>query len=717
MGKSFFSASWYRVAQLRPRLRPHAQLHRQRFRGQTWYVLQDHQLGNFYRLSPAAHHMVCMMDGRRTVGDIWEKLGSRLDDARQQPTQDETIRLLAQLHHADLLHGGAPPDMAELTERAQRRQRWALLTRLRNPLGLRIPLLDPERFLSLTLPLLRPVFSAWGFAVWLGVVAAGTGLAVLHWDRLAADVSSTAWTAHNLFVLVATYTVIKTLHELGHGYAVKAWGGEVHEMGVMLLVLFPVPYVDASAASAFGHKWRRALVSSAGIMVEALLAGLAMMFWVLAEPGLARAIALNVVLTGSVSTLLFNGNPLLRFDGYYVLSDLIEIPNLAARANRYVFFVVRRYAFGVTEDETPVTARGEAGWFVCYALASFVYRTVILIGIALFIAQQLFVIGVALALSVVWSAFVWPLCKGLRYLAASPGLRQQRSRALGVTLAAAALAGVLVGGLPLPYGTFSQGIVQLPEQASVFAGTGGFVAAVSTPPGSQVVAGTPLIEMHDPELVGRLAVQTKELEALRLRRFAVEMTDQVQARLLTEQIRHAEADIALTESRQQALTVRAERAGLFIVPGAADLPGRYATEGDILGYIVGPDDPVVRVLIDQAAVDVVRRHTRSVAVRRAEDLGRTVEAHIIREVPRADTALPSPALGTAGGGDVVLNPRSAERPQALESLFHFELALSELPEQTFIGSRVYVRFDHGSQPLAVRLARTVRQVFLSQFGI
>ncbi len=715
MAQSFFSPAWYRVAQLRPRLRTHAQLHRQRFRGQTWYVLQDRQLDRFYRLSPAAHRMVCMLDGRRSVRDIWEAVCSRLKDDERQPTQDETIRLLAQLHHADLLHGETPPDMAEFSQRAERQQRRELLMRVRNPLGLRIPLIDPERFLDLTLPLLRPVFSRVGLAVWLAMVTLGGVLAVLHWDALASDVGSRAWTAQSLVLLVATYAVVKAIHELGHGYALKVWGGEVHEMGIMLLVLVPIPYVEASAASAFGHKWRRALVSAAGIMVEALLASLALVFWVLAEPGLARAVALNVALIGGISTLLFNGNPLLRFDGYYVLSDLIEIPNLASRANRYFFSVIRRYAFRVEEDGTVLTAPGEAGWFLFYALASFVYRFFIMLSIALFIASKFFVIGILLALMVIWSTCVWPVCKGVHYLAASPALRRQRRHAVGVTLAAAAVVGGLLFGLPLPHYTLSQGVVRLPEHASVAARTNGFIAEVTQPSGSQVVAGTPLITMRDPELAAWLAVRTQELAELSLRRFAVEMTDQVQARLLSEQIRHTEADIALGRRRQAALTVRAEKSGLFIVPEATDLPGRYATEGQVLGYIVAPGDPVVRVVIGQDDVDLVRRHTRAVSVRRVETADRVVAARIIREVPLARAELPSLALGTAGGGDIVLDPQSPER--ALESLFHFEVALADTAERTFIGSRVYVRFEHGTRPLALRLARTLRQLFLSQFGV
>ena len=147
--------------------------------------------------------------------------------------------------------------------------------------------------------------------------------------------------AQNLLLLWLVFPVIKLLHELGHAYAAKAGGGEVHEMGMMLLVFMPVPYVDATAAGGFRSKWRRALVGAAGMLVELFIASLCMFVWVLVEPGVMRAVAFNVMLIAGVSTVVFNGNPLLRFDGYYILSDLIEIPNLA-HARQPVLALPRR---------------------------------------------------------------------------------------------------------------------------------------------------------------------------------------------------------------------------------------------------------------------------------------------------------------------------------------------------------------------------------------
>ena len=660
--------------------------------------------------------MLCMMDGRRTIQEIWENLSTRIDDVEEQPTQDETIQLLTQLHHADLLHGDLLPDMRELSERSRKRSRREVLMRVMNPLALRIPLFDPDRFLELTTPMVRLIFSRVGFAVWLVVVGFGILLAVRHLEALANDAVAMAFTGQNLLLMAVTYIVIKSIHEFGHGYATKVWGGEVHEIGIMILVLMPVPYIDASSASAFSQKWRRALVASAGIMTEALLAALAIVFWVLAEPGLARTIAFNVILIGGVSTILFNGNPLLRFDGYYALCDVLEIPNLGTRANRYFLYLVRREVLGVRGEDSPVTAQGEAGWFFVYSVSAFFYRLFIMVTICLFIATQLFFLGVILALFALFYSIVWPVIKGIRYFATHAGLRGHRARGLGIFSAGIAMISAFALYLPLPYSTMSQGVVQLPESSFVRAQGNGFVRAINVRPGQVVSEGTSLIEMQDVVLHGRLNAQRKVLAEVTARKREAEVSDRVQARLLAEQIRHAEADIASTERQLRELTIHSGKSGRVIVPRVRDLVGRFVTKGEILAYVMNPEDLVVRVVVDQGSVDLVRYQTNRITVRRVEDLRNVVEARIVREVPMAQTMLPSAALGTDGGGEIVF-AGDVGTPRTFEGMFNFDLALSDARKAGFVGTRVYVRFDHGKVALGPRFVRELRQVFLTHFRI
>jgi putative peptide zinc metalloprotease protein len=717
VSSGLYSPSWYRVCDLKPRLRAHTEIHRQRFRGDVWYLLQDHQTGNFHRLSPAAHLVLCMMDGNRTVSEIWSRVSDKLDGA-DQPTQEEIIRLLAQLHGADLLVGQLPPNMEELNERADNHAQRALMNRIRNPLALRFPLVDPDRFLNATVPLVRPLFTTWGFLAWLLLIATAAVLVVMNFGALSDNLNDQVLSTQNIALLILAYPFVKAFHELGHAYATKVWGGEVHEIGTMVLVFVPVPYVDASASAAFRSKWQRATVSAAGIIVEGALAAIALFIWLSVEPGFVRAFAYNVMLIGGISTLVFNGNPLLKFDGYYVLSDLLEIPNLGTRANKYVTYLIQRYAFGIGGIPSPATARGEAPWLLTYAVAAAVYRLSILLTIALYIAGKLFFVGIALSIASVASTVVWPLVRAMRFVADSPQLYRRRRRAIVTTLAAAAAALALFLAVPLPFSTIAQGVVWVGDQAAVHAQTDGFIAAVAVDNGTWVEPGTTLIKGEDSELVQQTNVIEKHLDELHLRFDAALPKDIVQANILREQVRLTQGQLDLSRQHLADLDLKAGKAGRFLVGEQEDLPGRFLHKGDIAGYVVGEDDPIVRVLVSQDDVDPVRRNMLTVEVRTADHMDRPLKATVLREVPSATSDIPHLALTTIGGGRVLLDPsRGNDHPKPLENLFQFDLRIESGLEKSRLGGRVYVRFLHPPEPIAYRIVRGVRQLFLRQLNV
>jgi putative peptide zinc metalloprotease protein len=715
VSSGIYSPSWYRVVDLKPRLRAHTEIHRQRFRGAVWYLLQDHQNGQFHRLSPAAHLVLCLMDGRRSVNDIWTRVGETLGE--EQPTQEEVIRLLAQLHGADLLLSKLPPNMEELNERADTHTRRALMTQIRNPLALRFPLLDPDRFLGATLPLVRPLFTTAGLIGWIVLVMAGIVVAAMNIGALSGNLDDQLLTTQNVALMLLAYPLVKAFHELGHAYATKVWGGEIHEIGLMFLIFVPVPYVDASASAAFRNKWHRATVGAAGIMVEAGLASIALFVWIAAEPGLVRAFAFNVILIGGVSTLLFNGNPLLKFDGYYVLSDLLEIPNLGSRANKYVIYLIQRYAFGIGGISSPATARGEAGWFLVYALSAAIYRLSILLTIALYVASKLFFVGIALAMASVATTLFWPVVKAVKFVAESPLLHRRRRRAILACSATVAVALLLLLAIPLPFNTIAQGVVWVGDQSAVRAMSDGFIAAVPVASGSWVESGTTLVTGEDTVLVESTAVIEKHLNELHLRLEAAIPYDIVQANILREQVRLTEGQLDLSRRHLADLDLKAAKAGQFLVTDETDLPGRFLHKGDIVGYVVGEDDPIVRVVIPQNDIDPVRRNVLKIEVRAADDIGHVLPASILREVPSATAEIPHLALSTVGGGPVLMDPSKPDHPKPLETLFQFDLRVAGGIDKSRLGGRVYVRFEHPPEPIAFRIARAVRQLFLRQLNV
>jgi putative peptide zinc metalloprotease protein len=715
VSESVFSPSWYRVAKLKPRIRGHARVHRHDYRGQIWFVLQDHSTGRSHRFTAAAYHVIGLMDGKRSVHAIWEAASTQLGD--DAPTQDEVIRLLGQLHSADVLQCDVSPDSLELFKRFQRHERQKWKRRLWSPLAVRVPLLDPERFLSRWLPLVRPLFGWTGLVVWCLVVAAGIVLAGAHWTDITENVADRVLAPHNLFLLWLIYPLVKALHELGHGFAVKTWGGEVHEMGIMFLVFMPVPYVDASSASAFREKEKRMMVGAAGIIVEMFLAAVALMVWVSVEPGIVRAIAYNVMLIGGVSTLLFNGNPLLRFDGYYVFADAIEIPNLASRATKYLGYVVKRYAFGARDMKSPASAPGEPGWFVVYGIAAFIYRLFIMSVIILFVAEKFFVIGVLLAIWAVGTQIVVPVAKAIGSLATDPAIQPSRGRAFAVS-------GVVVGALaavmflaPAPLWTRAEGIIWVPEQGQVRAGTDGFIARLVAKGQTRVRKGDTLIETEDPFLEARVAVLEARLRELDARHTAEQLSDRVRAAMTMEEMATVVADLVQARERRDELVIRSPADGVLVVPRAQHLQGRYLRQGELIAYVADPDTATVRVSVPQSDIGLLRERFRSVEAVIADWRVEPVTAVIERLVPAGTLRLPSAALGTAGGGVVPVSPSDPDGLTALERVFEFDIALLEVPPVSHIGRRVHVRFDYGEEPLAYQLYRTLRQLFLRRFDV
>lgn len=716
MAESFYSPSWHRVAKLKPRLMAHVRLHRHSYRGRIWHVVQDNQTGQFFRLSAGAYRACTLMDGERTIEDIWEM--TLRSPGADQPTQNDIVRLLTQLYNADLLHGGTSPYLEEQTHRADKRARQQLLNRIRNPLAMRVRLVDPDRFLNATMPFVRPFFSIWGVMAWLALVIAGAVLAGLHWRELQSVGFEQIYSTQNVLVILAIYPITKLLHELGHAYAVKNWGGEVHEMGLLMLVLMPVPYCDASSSIAFREKHRRAVVGAAGMVVELALAAIAMIIWSTAEAGVVRAIAFNVALICGVSTLIFNGNPLLKFDGYYILSDLIEIPNLAQQANAYFFYLIKRFGFGMVTEASPRQSEGERRWLVSYSVASFFYRISVSLTVALLIAHKLFFIGVMLALFSVFMAVVWPLFKGVRYLATSPALEGNRRRALRVSGLATLLALAALLVLPLPYSTVATGIVWIGEDGyTLRSGGDGYVKSAIFEGNRPVKSGETLFQQEDDQLTIGLDIFKSAVDELKIKREAVDTTDRSTANIISEQIRLGEERVAEMKRRLSDLTITAPVDGTFISVTAPDAIGRFQKKGDVVGYLAGSTGRIVRVVVPEGEIDLVANQSRDVEVMLTMGEEQVFAASVLRQAPAALDALPHGALSTEGGGSVLINKTSDQRLVPLEPVFQLDLKVAGLPEEAGLGMHARVRFIHPAEPIAPRLYRQVRQLFLRQFNV
>jgi putative peptide zinc metalloprotease protein len=677
-------------------------------------VLHDRATGRCHRLTPSAYQLAGSVDGRHTVHEVWQRASARLGD--DGPTQDETIQLLGMLHAADLLRCDVSPDVEELFRRACAREHTPWWQRASQLLAIRIPLADPDPLLARWAPSLEPLFTR--SAAWLLglLIAIGIVIGILNLEEIARGGPDTLFDRRGLLLLWLTYPVVKALHELAHALATRVWGGEVHEVGIVMLLLVPIPYVDASSSWAFPEKRRRIAVGAAGIAVELALATLALLVWLSVEPGWVRDGARTVFWIGGLSTLLFNGNPLLRFDGYYVLADALEIPNLYGRSRQYLASLVQRHLFGMAEVDDPVSAPGEAGWLFVYGIASSVYRFAVQFGIAIYLAQRLFVVGVLLAIASVVTGILAPAAKQLAFLFSSPRLGAQRPRAWAVSGGFAAALAVTVFALPLPMYTIAQGVVWPPEDTQLRSGSAGIVEAVLVETGASVAAGQPVLVLQDPGTRADLAVLDGRLRELDVRRNALLDTDRARARMMEGEIAGVERARQRARERIDAMVVRSPRAGRLVLRSTGDLVGRFVEQGESLGWVLGEALRTVRVVVPQSDAALVRRETRDVAVRIADRIAEVHDGQLEREIPGATSRLPAPALGTSGGGPFAVSPDESGELIAEETVFQFDVEIEDPIALAAIGLRAYVRFDHGTGSLARRLERSLRQLFLRRLG-
>ncbi len=715
MNDTLYSPNWYRVAKLNPCLRNHVSSHRHHYRSITWYVLQDMSSGRNHRISLMAYQLVGLMDGERTIQQIWDHMNERY--GAQTPSQEDVVQLLSQLSSTELIQCDVTPDLEPIFQRHQKQQQQNFIQRFQNPMAQKIPLWDPDRFLGKSLPWVRCLFHKAMAFMFLFAMLSAALVAATHWSELLYQFKLHSFSPYNLAMIVLLYPLIKLLHELGHGYAAKLEGGEVHEMGVMFLVFVPIPYVDVSTSSTFRSKYKRMLVGAAGILVELWIAALALFLWVSVEPGLVRDIAFNALLIGGISSLFFNGNPLLRFDGYYVLSDAIEIPNLYRRSYQYLGYLTQRYLFSVKGLSSPVQAPGEAMWFVTYSLLSLFYRMAVLWVIIVFLVDTLWVVGVLLALWMVLMQIIVPLGKGLVFVVHNPLLDKQRSRVVFICISIISIVSLLLTVVPVPSSTLAQGVVWLPDDARIRAGTDGFIKRVLGKPYSDVAKDVAIIEVEDPLLGARVKVLKARLKELNTQYTGHWSDDRVQATIFEDEIAKVEAELLHAQQRADNMIIRSGKSGKLLINDVEDLPGRYVRKGEVLGYVVDDSIPMLRVLVNQDQIGQIRQRTLAIEVRFAGELDRSYTAEIIREIPQASNHLPSAALSTAAGGLFPVDPRDQEGLTTLDRFFQFDIKpVSDVDDFRF-GSRVYARFDHGTETLITILSRQIHQLFLRRFGV
>ncbi|MCB9841310.1 MAG: efflux RND transporter periplasmic adaptor subunit [Phycisphaeraceae bacterium] len=709
MDRPTFSPFWHRVRAMRPRLRPHVQITRQHYRGRRWHVVHDPATNQFYRLNPIAHEFIGMLDGRRSVEDVWKISLERHADAA--PTQNEVIQLLSQMYQSNLLSGDVPPETEQLLQRGTRRRKQKAIQQAIGLMYFRIRLFNPDAFLAWIEPILRPILNRWGFLLWLALMVFTGSQLLPHWERLSGGFED-AIAPSNWGWMFAMFVLAKAIHETGHGVICKRFGGQVPELGFMLLVLIPAPYVDASAAWAFESKWKRISVGAGGMIFELGLACLAALVWLnSAEGQLVHQLSYNLMLTASISTILFNANPLMKFDGYYILSDLIEVPNLMQRSQQMLQHLAKKYLYRLKNETPPTTQPGERVTLVVYGILAMAYRIFLFISITTYVLGLLFGLGVMLA---IWTGTMWfilPAGKFVHWLASHQSLSEHRFRAVATSVALGALVLVAIGVVPVQDRRRASGVVVSLTDPGVFAGADGFIAAAHVVPGDWVRAGDPIVTLENPEYEARLELHRASIREAEILERRATVQSPVQADVVRQRIEALRRQEAYLQERMSRLVVRAPHDGFVVGLDPATILGSWAAEGQGVCQIV--DTSNLRVVANLGQAEAawhfdLGRENYDIEMRVYSDPFRVWNGGQTLVLPAGQYQLRHPALGFSGGGTVQTDPQDRSGTQTRRPQFTMEVSPvieSESDEEAWAavpGQRVAMRFTLPSQPLLLQ---------------
>jgi putative peptide zinc metalloprotease protein len=579
-----------------------------------------------------------------------------------------------------------------------------------NVLFPRIPLWDPDRFLTRWMPVMRLALSKVGGILWLILVVAALATVGSNWVEFK-TATQNAINPSNWFYLWLVFVLIKLIHELGHAFSCRRFGGECHELGIMFLVFIPTPYVDASAAWAFPNKWHRMFVGAAGMIFELAVASICAFIWAYTNPNhLINQLAFNAMLIASVTTILFNANPLLRYDGYYMLSDFWEIPNLQNKSSEYALGLIKRHIFRL-KARSPLPPPLQRFWLLVYGILSSIYRAFVGVAIILVVAWKVPVLGILMAIS---GCFIWmvlPILKLGRYLLLDPELHRKRARATSFSLAVAAAIIVTIGVIPFWVHYYAEGIVEAQNHDVVVTTVPGFVKQIPVRDGQTLHKGDPIVVMYDDQLEAEIAKTRAALQAQELRRAKSRVEDQnaEESDLVAIEALKKKLNDALR--RQNELTLRAPLDGKLIAPHLRELPGRYLPRGVEVGLVAETDKLVIKAIVDQSDAQLkTLPNAKDVEVR---FVGALADKPLVTQsavlVPGSQKELPHASLGAQGGGEVMTSPKDPTKPQIEQFVIRVEVTNPD--EQYLPGQRAYIRMTlDKKEPLVWQWYRRLLQL-------
>jgi putative peptide zinc metalloprotease protein len=743
LAESLISSSSRSIA---VRKRPDLRSSRHQYQGTGYWVVKEPVGLQYFRFHEEEYFILQMLDGHISLEQIKDGFESRF--APQKITFGDLQQFIGMLHRSGLVISNSPGQGRSLEKRGRTKKRKEMLGKAANIFALRFRGIDPERILNRILPWFGWLFTIPALIFFLCLMGAAGLLIATQFETFYEKLPSFQqfFAADRWMYLAATMAIVKVLHEFGHGLSCKKFGGECHELGFMLLVFTPCLYCNVSDSWMLPNKWKRVWIGAGGIYVEMILASIATFLWWFSEPGLLNDLCLNMMFLNAVSTLVVNGNPLLRFDGYYILMDILEIPNLRQKATEILKRKFQEICLGLELQDDPFLPRRNQMLFALYTIASVIYRWVVVFSICWFLIKVLepyglAVVGRMVAVAGFAGMIVQPIWQSIKFIRTPGRLAKVKMPRLAATVGIAAAAIAAVCFVPLPHHVDCAFEVQpVVETTPVYAGAEGRLIEMNLEPGAPVDQTQVIAKLENPELrIRQVQLQGEYLVAKNRMTLLNSIVHRDRGSAASQYNTQAELIRSLEDSLQKVnaevdrLTIKAPRSGVVLPPpwkapqpgGDERLPtwhgspmdkenmGAVLSDADVI-CLIGQDDKRLDavLVIDQGDYNLIEE---GMQVDLKFDAARTdtFEGVLMDRsiVPMSGTSM---ALSSQTGGDLQteIDPETGQpRPRSISYQGRVPLEIDNTALNVRIGFRGSAKIHTAPKSLGWRLWRLISQTF------
>ncbi len=710
---------------LKIKLRPDLIVQPQFYEGMTHYVVKDPIALKYFRFKIEEYFLLQQFDGKQTLQDV-----KRAFERKYRPQTisiEDLTRFVAQLHEAGIAQLDSP-DQADVFIRRRKKRMWKQVGQFfANILYIKIPIIDPERLLDRMYPYFRWIFTRtfvlFSFALMLSAIT----LVISQWSTFSARLPDfqSFFNWRSIVYFWCSLAVVKVIHEFGHGLTAKHFGGEVHEMGMLFLVLTPALYCDVTDSWLLPSKWKRIWISAAGIFVECFLASIATFVWFNTEQGLLNSLCLATMFICSVNTIMFNANPLLRYDGYYVMSDWLEVPNLRVKSTQFFAYLFQEKVLGLEVPVQSYMPRSRRVLFVTYAIASYVYRWFVTFSILFFLYQflkpyKLGSISAMMAIGSLVPLLFMPMYQMVKFVR-TPG-RMRKVKKVRAGLFAAAFVVVVTGILLIPTPLRVQGTLVLKEAnpAMIYSEIPGRLVDLKVRDGELVKKGQLIAVLSNPEKLRdtQQIYQAHDAAFVKAQWYGQASDSELRGQKRQYEVAASDLESAIDKAEEQIASMKlvAPRDGQVMGVPHPETRGQWVKPGKPFCTVSDPHKLEAHMILDQSDVDLInlkgdRGATAWVKIYGTSET--TWKSFIGKEnvATRSRDEIETELSNQAGGEIATKQDPKTGQAKPITAVYEVTIPIDNPDLLLQPGLRGFAKIDGGDAPLGWWLWRLITKTF------